>query len=356
MEIKNILRALELNFLCMDLHLTYNMHTADWNTRVIRNAISLLVHRVLNFDGLRDVRVAYETYEHTDMKGMELNTLVISRALKLCGRVIAPLKLNHRIKHMKVHFLEPNRIQLDEFFRLVLWCDLYVAYRHGDAETASGKDRDLFEVVDFAKLLSHHDERLANRLNVQFLQEERNYETEKLGPTDMFQDSTVNTELTTEQVQLQKVNYEPIKFGISQSERRLLTVIAGNVRSRPISFPEFDKYRQSEKFKTSPDLRGQSASVSVQKRLHSAPPTILETTRQPTPRTVASRDLRDLQSKLENLLFDMSTLETRCQVQVENEMMFYIPEYSQKLANKPPDTGLVHPSTVKSVHTKTCDA
>lgn len=55
-------------------------------------------------------------------------------------------------------------------------------------------------MVDFGRLLSHHDQRLANQLNIRFLQEERDYGTEKLAPKDMFKDSTVNSEPMTEQV------------------------------------------------------------------------------------------------------------------------------------------------------------
>lgn len=39
----------------------------------------------------------------------------------MCGRTIAPLKLMHRLKHMKGYFVEGGRIQLDEFLDLILW-------------------------------------------------------------------------------------------------------------------------------------------------------------------------------------------------------------------------------------------
>ena len=40
---------------------------------------------------------------------------------QMCGRSIAPLKLMHRIKHMKSEFEEKGRIQLYEFFNLIVW-------------------------------------------------------------------------------------------------------------------------------------------------------------------------------------------------------------------------------------------
>jgi len=39
----------------------------------------------------------------------------------MCRRSIAPMKLAHRIKHMKGEFEEGGRIQLYEFLDLVLW-------------------------------------------------------------------------------------------------------------------------------------------------------------------------------------------------------------------------------------------
>lgn len=40
----------------------------------------------------------------------------------MCGRSIAPMKLMHRLKHMKVHFEDKTRIQLSEYLELILWC------------------------------------------------------------------------------------------------------------------------------------------------------------------------------------------------------------------------------------------
>lgn len=39
----------------------------------------------------------------------------------MCDRVISPLKLMHRVKHMRGGLEEAGRIQLYEFFDLVLW-------------------------------------------------------------------------------------------------------------------------------------------------------------------------------------------------------------------------------------------
>jgi hypothetical protein len=39
----------------------------------------------------------------------------------MCNRTIAPLKMMHRIKHMRENFDEPSRIQLYEYLDLILW-------------------------------------------------------------------------------------------------------------------------------------------------------------------------------------------------------------------------------------------
>ena len=41
--------------------------------------------------------------------------------IQLSGRMISPLKMMHRIKHMKQHFDDPERIQLHEYLDLLLW-------------------------------------------------------------------------------------------------------------------------------------------------------------------------------------------------------------------------------------------
>ncbi|GFN78730.1 dynamin-binding protein [Plakobranchus ocellatus] len=389
--VKTINRLFEMNLLQKALHRTYNMHTADWNVCVIKRALYMLEHRVLDFEGLHDVRVAYGTYEHIDMKGLLIHKHILLRTLKMCGRSIAPLKLMHRIKHMKGEFEEKGRIQLYEFFNLIVWCDLYTAYDPKDMESSSGKEEDLFKLVDFERLLSHHDERMAAQLNAQFLAEEWDFGMEALGSKEMFKEPPVYNEARIRQAKFHKQNYRALKKEVNQSQKRLYRAYAGSIRSRPISAPDLDNYRHHDVTRRHVESSAQEAYESVRRRLHSAPskassqpsfqpPHILinsfDHERPENPQVVTPSDLSDVRRKMEDLQFNINTLDSRCKLQVENEMEFYIPGYLEKLANRKPEdpplpeperkerhwtskiiNNLAYPrSNLKPSHAKNCDA
>lgn len=66
----------------------------------------------------------------------------------MCGRIIAPLKMHHRIKHMSQNFDEEGRIQLYEFLDLILWTELYDTYKPPApvVKNAKGKDNSIYPV------------------------------------------------------------------------------------------------------------------------------------------------------------------------------------------------------------------
>ncbi|KAL3842451.1 hypothetical protein ACJMK2_020465 [Sinanodonta woodiana] len=53
--------------------------------------------------------------------------------------------------------------------------------------------------------------------------------------------------------------------------------------------------------------------------------------REVKPRIVSDTDLEDVEKKWDNLLFDVGTLETRCQINKEDDMEYFIPKYKEKL-------------------------
>lgn len=57
----------------------------------------------------------------------------------MCGRIIAPLKMHHRIKHMSQMFDEEGRIQLYEFLDLILWTELYNTRRPHEPVVTNAK-------------------------------------------------------------------------------------------------------------------------------------------------------------------------------------------------------------------------
>ena len=65
---------------------------------------------------------------------------------QMCNRAIAPLKLMHRVKHMKPHLEVPGRIQLYEFLDLIIWSSHQEPSAVHYPSTYSEKDRKLFKV------------------------------------------------------------------------------------------------------------------------------------------------------------------------------------------------------------------
>ncbi|XP_025088331.1 uncharacterized protein LOC112560610 isoform X2 [Pomacea canaliculata] len=365
MSLSQLERMIELKLLHQALHRSFNMHTADWNLCVIRKSISLLHRKLFSFEELRNIRLAYATYEASDMKGLRLHPRTLLRTLKMCDRVISPLKLMHRVKHMRGGLEEAGRIQLYEFFDLVLWCDRAKAFHKANVHIeTTGREKGTFPLEDFENLLSHEDERRARLLDHQYLAEEWDFGREKHGSKHMFKGEVVFSANRIKQTQDQKRKYRHLKTEINQSQRRVYRAHAGSIRDRPISAPNLSTYRTPRTAQASRAATATAVYRSVQRRLHSAPftvsaqtqrsghPTVSQYVRVDTPHVVTPAEIDEVQLKVGNLHFDILTLESRCQVNMEEEMDFYIPHYKQRLLSK--DSAV--PVSCEAEPVKTSDA
>ncbi|KAK3591897.1 hypothetical protein CHS0354_005107 [Potamilus streckersoni] len=345
---KAIQLMLDYNLLFNDMHNTQNMHSADWNGCVIRKAVHILDHRAITFEELNNTRLAYQTYEAGDMKGMLIDQNVILRAIKMCGKTISPLKLMHRLKHMRQDFDEKDRMQLYDFLDLVLWCDIYLSYNpEAFLTTSKEMERELFQLMDFDKLLSHHDERVAKRLNEEYLKEEWDFGKERFGgkratlkePPLICVDSRIQT------ARQQKQNYRYLKGEVSKSQKMVYVTKAGFFRPRPVTAPDLSRYHRPEEV-VPEEVTAETAYHTVQKMLKSisdkkgGPDPAVDLSDKPLPepyirevrpRIVSDTDLDDIERKWDNLLFDVGTLETRCQINKEDDMEYFIPKYKLKL-------------------------
>ncbi|XP_046573834.1 uncharacterized protein LOC124281863 [Haliotis rubra] len=356
--IKNVLLMLEYKLLEY-LHQTINMHSAEWNMAVMRKVMLLLDHKALSFEELHDVRVAYQLYGAGDMKGMLLDKHTLLRCLKMCGRMIAPLKLMHRIKHMKEHFEETGRIQLAEFLDLILWCDLHSGFRHADMEYTEGKKNQLFKLVDFEKLLCHHDDRIAWVLNKKYLKDEWDFGHETLGSNRMFKEPPITNEARIQQTKFHKKSYCHLKNEVGRSQKRVYRAHAGYIRGRPITAPNLSMYGPKEEKQKAVETTAKEAYQTVRQRLRSAPstarstslfadrPTTRQYQRLTTPRVVTRGDLSEVETKLNGLKFDMITMDSKYDIDKEEKMDHYLPGYREKLAQRPPQALSVPPPEPK---------
>ncbi|XP_071099635.1 uncharacterized protein [Haliotis cracherodii] len=346
--IKEVLQMLEYKLLYKSLHQTVNMHSAEWNMAAMRKVMLLLDHKALSFEELDNVRVAYQLYEAGDMKGMLLDKHTLLRCLKMCGRMIAPLKLMHRIKHMKEHFEEAGRIQLAEFFDLILWCDIHSSFRHADMEYTEGKENQLFKLVDFEKLLCHHDDRIAWVLNKKYLKDEWDFGHETLSSNRMFKEPPITNEARIQQTKFHKRSYCHLKNEVGHSQKRVYRAHAGYIRGRPITAPNLSMYRPKEEEQKAVETTAKEAYQTVRQRLRSAPstarstslfadrPTTREYQRLTTPQVVTRGDLSEVETKLNGLKFDMITMDSKYDIDKEEKMDHYLPGYRDKLAQRPP--------------------
>nr|XP_054761982.1 uncharacterized protein LOC129268456 isoform X1 [Lytechinus pictus]XP_054761983.1 uncharacterized protein LOC129268456 isoform X1 [Lytechinus pictus] len=242
---REILKLIDLKYFNEALHLSVNMHTADYNINVLRKSMNLINHKFLTFDELSDVRVAFQVYEAGDMKGMIIDKHTLMRTLKLCGRTIAPLKLIHRVKHMEERLDEPGRIQFYEFLDLIVLCYLSKDVVVPDPRVGPMEKtwRKLFELDDFQRVFSTSDEKLEDQLNREFIGTERNYGHEILGSKRIPRESSVDPSLRKTQVRYHSRRYHELKSSLNKSTGQVQNTKAGHVRARPVSAPGIDQFR-----------------------------------------------------------------------------------------------------------------
>ncbi|XP_033112915.1 uncharacterized protein LOC117113623 isoform X2 [Anneissia japonica] len=270
---KEILKLINLKYFNDALDRTFNMHTADYNINVLKKSLKILNHRLLSFSELNDVRIAFQVYEAADMKGMVMDQHTLMRTLKLCNRIVAPLKLMHRIKHLQEFFDEPDRIQFYEFLDLLVLCQLIPEVQIAHQKDGSlDKSRELYELDDFEKVCTTLDEKIEDHLNSMFMRTERDYGKEHLGDKRIPKETAVDTSDRKKRVRHHDACYKELQNHLDNSTRRLLRTKAGHVRERPVSAPSVEP------------IIGEFGS-SVQKRPYTVDQTMSTlTSRRPDPR------------------------------------------------------------------------
>ncbi|MGH0120624.1 UNVERIFIED_CONTAM: hypothetical protein FKN15_009989 [Acipenser sinensis] len=176
---QDLLKRIDSGYFTAELNFSYNMKTGIYNIKVLKKSISLLDRQFLSFDEIKEVRLSFSTYEDQDQRGMRINQRTLLRALKMCGRVIAPLKLAHRIKHLKSGFIETGRVQLYEFLVLLPLCELRdkITVQDDSVQPTAKSLRNIYKLDDRSSLLGTGDEKVARHLNERFQLEERDYGT-----------------------------------------------------------------------------------------------------------------------------------------------------------------------------------
>eukprot|EP00111_Clytia_hemisphaerica_P013000 TCONS_00038210-protein len=149
------------------LNKTFNHQDGAYNLKVVIKAIQLLQKRFTSFSQLRVTRVSFQTYEGSDHAGLE--DKYVMRALKLCGKIMAPDRLKQLLQ--RVDRLVSDRLMLYEFLDLVAGADsLSMVEKKIIKDDLSEKldHRGLYQVCEFQNELLTQDERCYKELNNEF--------------------------------------------------------------------------------------------------------------------------------------------------------------------------------------------
>ena len=116
-HIKQLLDSKQLHY---RVDKVFNRFSSKYNIKVIKKAMYLLRHDRMTFAELSSARVAFEVYSCKDETGLVTDVDTVLRALRITKRVMSPLKLESEVQKQQHRVDIPSRIQLYEFFDMVL--------------------------------------------------------------------------------------------------------------------------------------------------------------------------------------------------------------------------------------------
>ncbi len=132
-------QLLESKYLKQCLEKRFNRQDAKHNIKVIKKAMWLLRHQKMSFNEISEGRVAFEVYCCEDGSGLLVAVENVLLALKMVEKVISSSKLECEIQKQQHIADVPSRIQLYEFFDLVLLTKNSV---HVELEMKSNSDEE----------------------------------------------------------------------------------------------------------------------------------------------------------------------------------------------------------------------
>ncbi len=116
---EEIRQWLDEGLLDEDLHYIFNRHSSKYNVKVLIKAMHLLRYRHLTFGELMCGRVVYELSTVSDPFELQMDIMQVSQVLKLCDKIIPPLRLKRLFQSMKDSVDTAERLKLYEFYELL---------------------------------------------------------------------------------------------------------------------------------------------------------------------------------------------------------------------------------------------
>ena len=165
--IADIKVLLENGSLKQKLNNTFNRYDDMYNIKTIKRAMCLLRHKKMTFAEISTARVAFELHSCENGSGMLTEVSLVMEALKMLERVISPTRLDAEIQKQQHYCDFPTRIQMYEFFCLVVHCEkadeVKKSIPDSNIETSSNTCTDL-ALPEFNRLLMTTDQKILDHL------------------------------------------------------------------------------------------------------------------------------------------------------------------------------------------------
>ena len=116
-QILDLLYTREFN---ISIHKTMNIHTQEYNEKLIRKVVKLLEEEKIGFSELKLITRVFSFYEGRQGNGILLDNATILNVLKMCDRVIGPLQLKDEIARRRDTIEMPKHLALYEFIDFYL--------------------------------------------------------------------------------------------------------------------------------------------------------------------------------------------------------------------------------------------
>ena len=172
---------LDAKLLDADLDQVFNRYQADYNAKVIKEAIKLIGRKKLTFSDISLARNAFEAMTLEDPRGLQADIHTVLQALKMTDRVMAAEKLQYVMQCMSSDLETPDKLKLYEFLALVASAEkIWVCMKEMEEaravqthSTASGKSSvadsaESFDIHVFDELFETPYQRLLKFLDWQY--------------------------------------------------------------------------------------------------------------------------------------------------------------------------------------------
>ncbi|XP_039257801.2 uncharacterized protein LOC120334365 [Styela clava] len=342
---RDLIKCIEDRCFHVDLHFTVNLKSATYNATCLKEAVKFISKRYLSFKELLEVRLAFQSYEAYDQNGMKIDELIFLRTLKMCGRVISPKKLMHKLKHLKLSFKVEGRIQFFEFLDLLELCEFTKNQILTGDELHSPVEKSwtrLYKVDNFKRFMTPQDKKIWKHLNEEYKNEELNYNQPKLKSNNFIKNPLTPDDFRM-QVKLANKQYETLHKSLRNSSKQVKLARGGFTFVRPQTYSHQNKKDMRSKrtmsastgkntFENTPRAPSRT-SIPATELTDGFPSTRSKKKLRPqsSPPVMTDRLLKDSKSKVENVQFDMCTEHQRWFEYYHDNITHHLPNYHEVL-------------------------